>query len=84
VTATDVNTRIVTFLVARIEEIEDVDPDRAAKCDEILDAACEMVDISPWPEFESHYVHGAVKNKRALLELARQWSDHPDFQEDWR
>ncbi len=44
--------------------------------------SAEQVKSYPKP-IVREYVPGEVKNERALLELARQWRDHPDYRQEW-
>ena len=66
---------IVTFLEERIAEIEDADPEGAARCRQVIDACCDHLYGKPY------YVPG--NDMRSLKRLAKNWADHPDFQPEW-
>lgn len=77
------NGRIVTFLEARIAEIEG-DPDWQVRCNEAINDRVEMVDCSSFGTLPGTIlVRGAVRDMSTLKRLVRNWADHPDFLPEW-
>jgi hypothetical protein len=76
--------RIVTFVEARAAEIENADPDGAAKSRKVLDDCCDRVDATQFGHHPPRYLRGEVNNMRLLKLLARNWADHPDFLPEWK
>jgi hypothetical protein len=75
--------KIVGFLENRIGEIEDADPDGAAKCRDAIDNCCERIDVSPSHRPGTRSLRGEITDMRSLKRLARNWADHPDFRPEW-
>jgi hypothetical protein len=67
------------FVLVRINEHPDADEAEALR--ELWNMAHEQVVVCGPPR--PVYLPGEVKNERALRELARQWSDHPDYLAEW-
>lgn len=76
--------RIVTFLLARVDELESVAPSYAEGYRRSVDNCCDWVDCSSFGTLPgTHMVRGAVRRFEPLKELARHWADHPDFEPEW-
>lgn len=77
--------RIVTFLLARVAELERNDPLGAGLYRQAVDDCCDWVDCSSFGTLPgTNMVRGAaVRRFEPLKELASDWADHPDFEPEW-
>jgi hypothetical protein len=74
---------IISFIEARVTEIQDIDPDGASKCRQVIVDCCDRIDISYRSTADGLYMLGEINNMGPLKRLARNWADHPDFRPGW-
>jgi hypothetical protein len=75
---------LTTFLWARIHELEDIDPDGAEQCRQMMNDCCDRINLNHRTGNPPNYVRGDVKDWGPVLKLVQNWADHPDFRPEWK
>jgi hypothetical protein len=83
------DSRIITFIEARITETEDkarhsqIILDSCNNVRKQVDNACDRIDVTRTPG-RPEFIPGAPKDMQTLKEIASMWLNHPDYLPEWR